>query len=93
MTAGTEGGGAGAAAGIVTTSGLDAGVAAGCNVDSYRSDEIFRSIHAIKACKPSARSPYMNMANSIDTSKTDPCSPSTEGKIPRNGCMIRLAAR
>jgi hypothetical protein len=73
VTAGTAGGGAGAAAGIVTTSGPVAGVAAGCHIDSYRSDEIFRSIHAIKACKPSARSPYMNMAKSIDKSKTDPC--------------------
>jgi hypothetical protein len=35
----------------------------------------------------------MNMAKSIETSKTEPCSPSTEGKIPRNGCMILLAAR
>jgi hypothetical protein len=35
----------------------------------------------------------MNMANSMETSKTEPCSPSTEGKIPRNGCMILLAAR
>ena len=43
------GGGAGAAAGIVTTSGPLAGDVAGRHMASYRSDAIFRSIHAIRA--------------------------------------------
>ncbi len=35
----------------------------------------------------------MNIAKSSAGSKIEPPSPSTVGKIPRNGCMMRSVAR